>query len=105
MKQCIRVWHVFDVQEVAKHLLIMGDLTADCGNCRELGVNPWKAKTCPKCGTSFQYLASRRLVSHPGERFQLAQRVFQNRPDLQIIDYDDFQKASGHQKARDFFKS
>ena len=101
--QCLRSWQLFDLKEVEEHLLILGDTTANCARCKELGIDPWKAKECPACHTVFKYLMSRRLVSHPGERFQLAKRVRENRPDLQLLDYDDYQKTLGAQKARDFF--
>lgn len=105
MIQFLRVWKEFNIEEVACHLLILGDLSGDCANCRELGINPWKATECPQCHTKFKFIASRRVATHPGERFQLARRISEGRPDLQVIDYEDFQKAIGNQKARDFFKS
>lgn len=105
MQQCFRIWKIFDVDEVSRHLMIMGDLAADCANCKELGLDPWKSKACPKCHTPFRFFASRRTANHPGERFHLARRVMESRPDLQMIDYDDYQKAIGHQKVKDFFKT
>ncbi len=105
MNQFLRSWQKFDVTEVGKHLMILGDSNGDCASCRELGINPWKAKECPQCHTAFQFIASRRLVEHPGERFSVAHRVHEARPDLQMIDYDDYQKTVGADKARDFFKT
>lgn len=102
-REYLRVWQEFDVEEVEKHLLILGDLTGDCGACRELGIHYQDAKECPKCRTSFKYVASRRLETHPGERFQLASRLKARRPDLVFIDYEDYKKTIGRKKARDFF--
>ena len=64
-----------------------------------------KSKTAapPLCHTVFQFITSRRLATHPHERFQLARRVLGERPELQMIDYDDYQKSTGSQKAREFF--
>ena len=102
-KQYLRTYKPFDVEEVKKGLLIVGDLTGNCAACNELGINMFETATCPSCGTTFRYVASRRLESHPGERFKFAKRVAEKRPDLQLIDYSDYQKILGHKKAHDFF--
>jgi hypothetical protein len=98
-----RVFQVFDIEEVQKHLLILGDLKADCANCRALGIDGYTATHCPECKTEFKYLTSRRLEMHPGERFQLARRVHEQRPGYVFIDYSDYMHLLGKKKARDFF--
>ena len=100
----LRVFKEVDLEQVQKHLLIMGDLTGDCASCRELGIDYYSAGQCPQCGTPFKYLTSRRLETHTGERFHLVKRMQEKRPDLLFIDYGDYQKAIGQKKARDFFK-
>lgn len=102
-KEYLRCFQPFDIEEVQKHLLITGDLTADCGSCRQLGIDPYTADQCPHCGTPFKYLTSRRLESHAGERFQWARRMHEKRPQMILIDFTDYMKAIGHKKARDFF--
>lgn len=102
-KQVIRVFREMDLDEIHKHLLIMGDLTGDCAPCRALGIDFYKAGVCPECGTPFKFLTSRRLENHPGERFQLVRRMGEKRPDLTFIDYGDYQKLMGQKKAREFF--
>jgi len=102
-KQFLRVFQEFDFEEVSKHLLIMGDLSGDCAHCRQLGIDMYKADHCPQCGTPFRYVSSRRMESHPGERFQLARRIREKRPTLVFIDYGDYQKVLGQKKARDIF--
>ncbi|MCM8775426.1 MAG: hypothetical protein NC930_03635 [Candidatus Omnitrophica bacterium] len=99
----LRTYREYDLEDVQKHLLIMGDLTADCASCRNLGLDAGSVKNCPQCGTNFKYLTSRRLDQHPGERFQLVQRMREKRPDLIFIDYSDYMKSIGQKKARDFF--
>ena len=54
-----------------------------------------ETRTCPECGTVFKYIASRRLETHPSERFQLAKRLAEKRPDLLLIDYQDYQITAG----------
>ncbi|MBI4388392.1 MAG: hypothetical protein HY582_05060 [Candidatus Omnitrophica bacterium] len=105
MSQFLRNWKEFDIQDITRHLLILGDLSGDCANCRELGIDTWKALECPKCHTKFKFIASRRSADHPGERFQLARRMSEGRRDLMVVDYDDYHRTIGGQKARDFFKS
>ena len=102
-QEYLRTFQPYAIEEVQKHLLIMGDLSGDCASCRELGIDSYTAHSCPHCATPFKYLSSRRLETHPGERFQLARKMREKRPDLILIDYTDYTKAIGHKKARDFF--
>ena len=102
-REFLRTFQEFDIDDVQKHLLIMGDLSGDCGSCKELGLNTFSVKTCPHCGSEFKYITSRRMDQHPGERFQLARRAKEKRPDLVFIDYTDYSKVLGQKKARDFF--
>lgn len=102
-KEYLRTYRVFDFDEIKKTLLIMGDLKGDCAACRALGIDFYSAGICPECGTPFKYITSRRLETHPGERFSLVKRMSEKRPDLIWIDYSDYSKILGHQKAKDFF--
>lgn len=102
-REYLRAWQQFDIEEVEKHLLILGDVTADCATCRELGIPYLGARECPKCKTIFRFVTSRRLESHPGERFQIVSRLHEKRPDLTFIDYEDYKRTLGRKKARDFF--
>ena len=100
----IRIWQACDVAEVTKHLLIVGDVTADCQNCRELGVDYTKAHQCPKCGTTFRFIASRRTGRLDGGRGATVKRIKDRRPDLTFIDYEDYKEITGKTQAREFFK-
>lgn len=102
-REYLRTYKEYDFEDVQKHLLIMGDLSGDCAACRALGIDSYTAKTCPECGTPFRYITSRRLESHPGERFQLVRRLLAKRPDMIFIDYTDYTKTLGQKKAREFF--
>lgn len=99
----LRVFQDFDIEEVKSHLLILGDLSADCAACQALGVDPAAATTCPQCGTTFRYLTSRRIENFPAERFQIVKRYKEKRSDLIFVDYGDYSKVLGQKKARDFF--
>ncbi|MDP3921377.1 MAG: hypothetical protein Q8R76_11290 [Candidatus Omnitrophota bacterium] len=101
-KSYLRIYKEFDITDVEKHLLIMGDLKADCSACRALGIS-FDAHACPECGVQFKYLSSRRADQHEGERFRIVKRAQEQRPDLTFIDYGDYHKVVGKKKARDFF--
>ena len=103
MKSWLRVWAEHDISEIEKHLLIVGDAMGDCAQCKELGLDYKTVKQCPNCKTLFSYVTSRRFESNPGERFQIVRRLCSVRGDLIWIDYDDYKKLTGRQKARDFF--
>ena len=100
----IRVWQNCDVQELSKHLLIVGDITADCAACRELGIDYAQARSCPKCGTVFRFIASRSTGHLDRGRGGTVKRIKERRPDLTFIDYEDYKNVTGKQQARDFFK-
>lgn len=93
-KQAIRVWTELDIEEVSKHLVVVGEVTADCYNCKELGIDYIALKSCPKCNAQFKYIASR---SHE------TRKIKNRRPDLIFIDFDDFKKATGFIKAKSLF--
>ena len=63
MKALIRSAKVFDLDDVCQHLLVVGDLTGDCFNCKELGLDYAKIKSCPKCNMEFRYITSRKSSS------------------------------------------
>lgn len=43
------------------------------------------------------------MEANPGERFQMARKFSEKRPDLVFIDYSDYSKVLGQKKVRDFF--
>src|SRR5688500_1345262 len=102
MAEYLRTYKSYDLEEVRKHILILGDLVGDCGACRYLGIDP-AAQACPECHTNFKYVTSRRLEAHPGERFNIVRRAHERRPEMVFLDYGDFSKSLGQKKARDFF--
>ncbi len=100
----IRIWQSCVIEEITKHLLIVGDVTADCQNCRELGINYAQTRDCPKCGTTFRFIASRKTGKLDVARGGTVKRIKDRRPDLTFIDYEDYKEITGKQSARDFFK-
>ncbi len=96
MNELIRVWKEVDIKDIESHLLIVGLTSADCSNCRELGINYSTATSCQKCGTDFKYIASR------GKEIR---KIKEKRPDLIFIDLEDYKKVTGFIKAKGFFNS
>ena len=95
--------NVVEIENVTKHLLIVGDLTADCASCRELGISYAQAKTCPKCGVDFRFITARGAGGGIKISGGVVRRIKERRPDLTFIDYDDYKGVTGKQSARDFF--
>ena len=100
-KAYIRIWQEAEMDFVKQHLIVIGELTGDCSNCKHIGIDYHTAKTCPNCNTVFNYIASRSVSSDYGG---LVKRVKDIRPDLIFIDLADFKHITEKNKAREFFK-
>ncbi len=102
MSNFIRTWKYYDVNELKSHLLIVGQLSADCANCKEMGIDYLTQKKCPQCNSEFKYIATRQNDGKfPGS---LIRRIVEKRQDLELIDYSDFRLATERNKAQEFFK-
>jgi hypothetical protein len=100
MIAAIRTIKEFDLDEVSRHLLVVGDLTGDCFNCKELGLDYLKIKSCPKCKTEFRFITSRK--SNIAGLKPLSD-LHKRRPDLVCIELYDFKQHKDREKAKDFF--
>jgi len=100
MKGMIRFWQEAEIEFLKNHLLIAGDLSGDCANCKQVGIDYKIAKECPNCHTDFKYIASRSSLADGG----FVRRIKQARPELVFIDFSDFKKATEKNKAQEFFK-
>ncbi len=101
MPSFIRSWKQYDINQVKEHLIIVGQLTGDCANCKAIGIDYLDAKTCPQCNTEFKFIATRQV---PTPHY-LLKRIQEKRPELEFIDYSDVKSAVDRNKAREFFKS
>jgi hypothetical protein len=99
----IRVWQKANIESIKEHLLIVGELTGDCAQCREIGLKVAEVKQCPKCGTTFNFMAARSAGTTRSMGL-LVKRMKERRPDLTFIDYGDFHAITGKKSARDFFR-
>ncbi len=98
-KRFVRVWDELDIEEVSKHLLIIGEVLATCNNCQALGLDV-KVKTCPKCNVEFKFAA----FSSKKLGISEFNKIRGRRGEAAFIDYDDFKKAIGDIKAKNFMK-
>ncbi|MFH1479234.1 MAG: hypothetical protein ABIG92_05630 [Candidatus Omnitrophota bacterium] len=94
MMEFIRVWKDFDIDELSRHLLIVGSASGDCSNCRELGLDYNSIKTCTSCNTEFKYIASRTR--------EIA-KIKKKRPDLVFVEFEDYKRAIGKKNAKGLF--
>lgn len=101
----MRIWQAVDIQNIKKQLLMVGDITADCANCRELGIRYAEVRICPKCGEEFKFITARSAVGSLRSMGSTVKRIKGRRPDLTFIDYDDYKSLTGKQSAREFFGS
>lgn len=98
MKEWIRVWQKFDIDEVSRYLLVVGILNAECFSCRKIGLSKDTVK-CPECGTQFRYIGFRQKVTHRELEGFTQDRNFV------LIDFDDFMREFNRRKARRFLDS
>ena len=94
LKGWLRLWEDLDLADVEKHLLVVGDLSAECFGCHKVGINS-KARACPECSAIFKYIGFRRKL-----QISYLRKVRDERPRIAIIDFDDFKKSLGKRDAR-----
>jgi len=98
-KMFLRVYQPLDIEEVKKHLLIYGDLSANCANCQAIDLK-LDVKQCPQCKTDFKFIAFRNVRSHIPKLIKL----HEERPEVKLIDFDDYQRHWATHKAQEFLK-
>lgn len=91
-----RIYKKFYVDEIKAHLMTYGALAGTCANCRCMDL---KLDTghCPECKTEFKFIAFQNVRDH----LPKMQRLSTERPQMVFVDYDDFKKMEGEQKAKD----
>lgn len=97
MKVLIRALREFDLDEISHHLLVVGDLTGDCFNCRELGLDYSSIKQCPKCKTDFRFITSRKASNYG---LKILSALHKKRPDLSCIEFNDLKQHKSQEMAR-----
>jgi hypothetical protein len=95
MNQLIRMYHHLEFDEIKAHLLEYGVLSGICSNCKEVN-QKLDAQACSKCATPFKYIAFQNVKEHLPKIL----RILHERPDIRLIDYQDFKRIEGEQRAR-----
>lgn len=94
-KQHIRFYKEVNILEIKKHLMTYGALSGICANCRHMNVK-LEDFQCSQCKTEFKYVAFQNVKENKPKMIKLAAQ----RPSLEFVDYDDFKRIEGEEKAR-----
>jgi len=94
MKSFLRFWQEFDLVDIEKHLIVIGELSAECFACHKVGIDR-KSKLCPACNANFKYMGFRRKIRIPHLRETKEEFV-----NITFIDFEDFKKSLGKRNAR-----
>ena len=97
-EKMIRVYKKVDVNQIKDHVLVCGDLSANCSKCNAVGIKT-NATKCPECSTDFKYLTFRNIKGNMPKVYKLTEE----RSNLTCIDYDDFKRATGSLKIEGLF--
>ncbi len=95
MSSWVRVWKQFDTEAIKPYLLVMGDLSAECFNCRAVGLKR-DVLSCPECKTNFKYIAFRRK--------QQIRPVEGYKDQIIFIDFEDFLSEYKRGEAKRFLE-
>lgn len=102
MKGFIRIWKELEVDDIAKQLLLVSEVSGICQNCKNLGIDYLTVKECPHCKTVYKYIAVR--TDNKSDLHMKVKRLIEKRSDLILIDYEDFKNYFNRIKAKEFFK-
>jgi len=91
----IRIYKKFHLDEVKTHLMTYGALSGTCANCKRLDLKIDNLR-CPECNTEFKYIAFQNIREHMPKML----RISHERPQIIFVDYDDFKRLEGEEKAK-----
>ncbi len=91
----LRIYKKFYIDEVKSHLMTYGMLTGMCANCKDMDAKLEHLK-CTACGNEFKYIAFQNVKDHMPKMLRIAAE----RPNVIFVDYDDFKKIEGEEKAK-----
>ena len=94
-----RIYKKFYLDEIKTHLLTYGALSGTCAHCKEMDLK-LDALSCPECKNDFKFIAFQNVRDHLPKMLKIAAE----RPNIIFIDYDDFKKVEGEEKAKDILR-
>lgn len=95
----IRIYKRIDLRQIKEKLIVYGDTSGVCANCEKMDLSLETAH-CPGCHAEFSYIAFRNIKVH----LPKIHKLIEQRPQVVIIDHDDFKHGLGALKAQDFLK-
>ena len=97
----IRIWSEVDIHEIQDHLIMVDDQLGFCPKCKKIGIPLKDLTKCPSCGIEFRYVTSK---DARGGRSDIVTRTRKKLPELTFVDYDDYERLTGKEKAESLFK-
>lgn len=94
IQRYLRVYKKMDIDQIKDHLIIYGGLAGNCSKCNCMGIK-LDTTHCPECQTEFKFLTFRNI----SENLPKIHKMSETRPELSIIDYDDYRRITGSIKA------
>ena len=98
-RKFLRVYKEIDVKMIKPNLLVYGDTSGVCENCSKMDLK-LEVTHCPACQAEFKFIAFRNIAVH----FPKVQKLFAERPQVAIIDFDDYKRNLGAMKAQEFLR-
>ena len=95
MKSFLRIWQQADIKDIEQHMMVIGELSAECYNCHAIGLDV-NLDACPECKAFFKYIGFRRKNVDAG----VLTRFSEKHPRCTFIDFEDFKKALSKDGAR-----
>jgi hypothetical protein len=95
----VRIYRKIDMNAIKDHVMLYGDISANCGKCNAFNIK-LEMTRCPECGTEFKYIAFRNIAVHMPK----VQKLAEERPQVLMVDYDDYKRNIGAVKAENFLK-
>ncbi len=95
----LRIYKKFHLDEVKFHLLTYGALSGTCANCKRMDLK-LDVLQCPECGAEFKYIAFQNIRDHLPKMLKISHE----RPNIVFVDYDDFKKLEGEEKAKNILR-
>lgn len=96
----MRIWKEMDITEVIGHIVIVDDQLGFCPNCRKIGIPLKDLEKCPSCDNEFHFVTS--AEAKHGKK-DIVMRTLKKLPHLTFVDYDDYEYATGKDKADNLF--
>jgi hypothetical protein len=97
----LRIWTEVDIEDIKAHIVMVDDIQGYCPQCKKIGIDLKNISKCPSCSREFKYVTSK---DASGGKVEIVLRTRKKLPDLIFIDYNDYERITGRNKAESLFK-